>query len=217
MAMAPKSRKNKARVLRSKVVFRGPVFYVTSDRVREPGGIVVRRDMVRHPGSVVILAVDDSRRPLRVLLARQYRYAARQSLWELPAGRIDHGEAPLAAAKRELLEETGYSARRWKRALFFYSSPGFLDETMAIYLDRKSTRLNSSHSSISYAVFCLKKKNDENVPTPLGYILLSHLLGLYCISDPLLQHAFASFRFRHFNVTVSAALQLHASSTTTTP
>jgi len=132
--MAPKSRKNKARVLRSKVVFRGPVFYVTSDRVREPGGIVVRRDMVRHPGSVVILAVDDSRRPLRVLLARQYRYAARQCLWELPAGRIDHGEAPLAAAKRELLEETGYSARRWKRALFFYSSPGFLDETMAIYL-----------------------------------------------------------------------------------
>src|SRR5690242_3078620 len=134
MAMAPKSRKNKARVLRSKVVFRGPVFYVTSDRVREPGGILVRRDMVRHPGSVVILAVDDSRRPLRVLLARQYRYAARQALWELPAGRIDHGEAPLAAAKRELLEETGYSARRWKRALFFYSSPGFLDETMAIYL-----------------------------------------------------------------------------------
>ena len=135
MAMAPKSRKSRqARVLHSKIVFRGPVFYVTSDRVQEPGGIVARRDMVRHPGSVVILAVDDSRRAVRVLLARQYRYAARQSLWELPAGRIDHGEAPLAGAKRELLEETGYRARRWKRALFFYSSPGFLDETMAVYL-----------------------------------------------------------------------------------
>jgi ADP-ribose pyrophosphatase len=135
MVMAPTSRKTRqARVLRSKVVFRGPVFYVTSERVREPGGIVARRDMVRHPGSVVILAVDDSHRPLRVLLARQYRYAAGQSLWELPAGRIDRGEAPLAAAKRELLEETGYTARRWKRALFFYSSPGFLDETMAVYL-----------------------------------------------------------------------------------
>ena len=121
-------------MLHSKIVFRGPVFYVTSDRVQEPGGIVARRDMVRHPGSVVILAVDDSRRAVRVLLARQYRYAARQSLWELPAGRIDHGEAPLAGAKRELLEETGYRARRWKRALFFYSSPGFLDETMAVYL-----------------------------------------------------------------------------------
>jgi ADP-ribose pyrophosphatase len=133
--MAHRSGKSRqARVLSSRVVFRGPVFYVTSDRVQEAGGIMARRDVVRHSGSVVILAADDSRRPLRVLLARQYRYAAGQRLWELPAGRIDHGEAPLAAAKRELLEETGYTARHWKRALFFYSSPGFLDETMAIYL-----------------------------------------------------------------------------------
>ena len=135
MAMAHKSGESRqARVLGSRVVFRGPVFYVSSDRVQEPGGIVARRDVVRHSGSVVILAADDSRRPLRVLLARQYRYAAGQRLWELPAGRIDPGEAPLAAAKRELLEETGYTARHWKRALLFYSSPGFLDETMAIYL-----------------------------------------------------------------------------------
>jgi ADP-ribose diphosphatase len=135
MAMARMSRKSKqARVLSSRVVFRGPVFYVTSDRVQEPGGIVARRDVVRHPGSVVILAADDSRRPLRVLLARQYRSASGQFRWEFPAGRIDPGEAPLAAARRELLEETGYTARHWKRALFFYSSPGFLDETMAIYL-----------------------------------------------------------------------------------
>jgi len=133
--MARKRRKQEqARVLTSKVIFRGPVFYVTSDRVKEPGGIVARRDIIRHPGSVVILAADDSRPQLRVLLARQYRYAASRRLWELPAGRIDPGEKPLAAARRELLEETGFTARRWKRALFFYSSPGFLDETMAIYL-----------------------------------------------------------------------------------
>ena len=129
--MARKAKKLK--VLKSRVVFRGPVFSVSSDRVQEPSGIVARRDMVRHPGSVVIMAVDDSRPQLRVLLARQYRYAAGQELWELPAGRIDSGEEPLAAAKRELLEETGYTARQWKRALFFYASPGFLDETMAIY------------------------------------------------------------------------------------
>lgn len=130
-------KKNKAkpvRVLQSKVVFRGPVFYVSSDRVREPSGVTARRDMVRHPGSVVIMAVDDSRPQLRVLLARQYRYAAAEELWELPAGRIDSGEEPLEAARRELREETGYTARHWRRALFFYSSPGFLDETMAIYL-----------------------------------------------------------------------------------
>ena len=72
----------------------------------------------------------------RILLERQYRHAAQSMMWELPAGRIDDGETALTAAKRELLEETGYSARQWKRILHFYVSPGFLDETMTIYLAR---------------------------------------------------------------------------------
>ena len=130
------ARKKKSRVLRSRIVFRGPLFRVTSDTVAEPGGAVVRRDVVRHPGSVVVLAVDDGARGPRVLLERQYRHAANGFLWELPAGRIDRGESALAAARRELLEETGYTARRWKRALVFYSSPGFLDETMNVYVAR---------------------------------------------------------------------------------
>jgi ADP-ribose pyrophosphatase len=136
----PKARdsitKPKVKVLSSKEVYRGPVFRVTSDRVVEPGGITVRRDIVRHPGSVVVLAVDDSGTEPRVLLERQYRYAAKSALWELPAGRIDEGEGELEAAKRELLEETGYTAAHWKLALKFYASPGFVDETMAIYLAR---------------------------------------------------------------------------------
>jgi ADP-ribose pyrophosphatase len=134
--MATKSTKPKAKVkvVSSKVTYRGPVFHVTTDYVQEPGGIAARRDVVRHQGSVVIMAVDDSGKEPRVLLARQYRHAAGDFLWELPAGRIDEGEDALTGAKRELLEETGYSARRWKRALFFWVSPGFLDETMAVYL-----------------------------------------------------------------------------------
>jgi ADP-ribose pyrophosphatase len=134
--MPKRSKKQAVRVLKKRVVFRGPVFYVTSEQVEEPGGVRVRRDVIRHPGSVVILAVDDTRLEPRVLLERQYRYAAQQRLWELPAGRIDEGESELAAAKRELREETGFSARRWQRALFLWVSPGFLDETMAIYLAR---------------------------------------------------------------------------------
>jgi len=128
------ARKNPARVISSKVVYRGPVFYVTSEQVREPHGIKVRRDIVHHPGSVVIMVVDTGWREPRILLARQFRYAAGQTLWEFPAGRIDRGESPLTGAKRELLEETGYSARRWKLALKFWISPGFLDETMSLYL-----------------------------------------------------------------------------------
>jgi ADP-ribose diphosphatase len=110
-----------------------------------------RRDVIRHSGSIVVLAVDDltindlaldnsakaaRKAEPRILLERQYRHAAQSMMWELPAGRIDDGETSLTAAKRELLEETGYSARQWKRILHFYVSPGFLDETMTIYLAR---------------------------------------------------------------------------------
>jgi len=129
-------RPRKARVLSSRVVYRGPVFWVTKDSVIEPGGVRVRRDVVRHSGSVVILAVDERGSQPYVLLERQYRHAAGDHLWELPAGRIDKGEKPLAAAKRELLEETGYTAARWKRILKFYASPGFVAETMNVYLAR---------------------------------------------------------------------------------
>ncbi len=126
-------------MLSSKVVYEGKVFKVTSDKVTEPSGITATRDIVRHSGSVVVLAIDEDGDEPRVLLERQYRYAAQDYLWELPAGRIDPGEVALAGAKRELIEETGYRAKQWKRAMIFYSSPGFLDETMAIYLARDLT------------------------------------------------------------------------------
>jgi ADP-ribose pyrophosphatase len=139
MAKSAKSASNKsttARVLSSRVAYAGPVFRVTTDQVEEPGGIRARRDVIRHSGSIVVLAVDDSTAEPRILLERQYRHAAQSMMWELPAGRIDEGESPLAAARRELLEETGFTARHWKRILHFYVSPGFLDETMTIYLAR---------------------------------------------------------------------------------
>jgi ADP-ribose pyrophosphatase len=123
-----------ARVISSKTVYRGPLFSVTTDRVREPSGVLARRDLIHHSGSVVVLAVDDSSPAPRVLLERQYRHAAKQYLWELPAGRIDPGEQELPAAKRELLEETGYTAAHWRRILKFYPSPGFMAETMSIFL-----------------------------------------------------------------------------------
>ena len=115
------------------------MFSVTTEEVEEPGGVRARRDVVRHSGSIVVLAVEQRARGAkaaepRLLLERQYRHAAQSMMWELPAGRIDDGETALTAAKRELIEETGYRARQWKRILHFYVSPGFLDETMTIYL-----------------------------------------------------------------------------------
>jgi len=122
------------RIISSKAAFRGPVFSVMTDEVEEPGNVRARRDVIRHSGSIVVLPLDDSGRTPLVLLERQYRYAAGQRMWELPAGRVDPGENHLAAAKRELIEETGYTASRWQKALFFYVSPGFLDESMTVYL-----------------------------------------------------------------------------------
>ncbi|MCU1296585.1 MAG: hydrolase [Acidobacteriaceae bacterium] len=129
-----KPSRSKARLLSSRVVYRGSAFWVSLDEVLEPSGVRVQRDIVHHTGSVVILAVDENGSEPRILLERQYRHAAQQYLWELPAGRIDKGEHELHAAKRELLEETGYTASRWKRIFKFYASPGFVAETMSLYL-----------------------------------------------------------------------------------
>src|ERR1700678_3722103 len=128
----------KARVISSKLAYDGKVFSVFTDKVEEPGGRINTRDVIRHNGSVVILAVDESKNPADpdIILERQYRHAAGQFLYELPAGRIDSGEAPLAAAKREMIEETGFRAEKWTLLTKDFGSPGFLGEWMQIYLAR---------------------------------------------------------------------------------
>jgi ADP-ribose pyrophosphatase len=121
----------RARILRSKIIYKGPVFGVRRDEVLEPGGIRTTREVVTHPGSVVILPLLPDG---RILLVRQYRHATRQFLWELVAGRIERGENPRQAAARELLEETGYRAKRYRVFLDIFPTPGFLEERMYILL-----------------------------------------------------------------------------------
>ena len=135
---AKKNRSTKPRLISSKLAYKGKVFSVFSDTVEEPGGNINVRDVIRHNGSVVMLAVDESKNPNDpdIIFERQYRHAAGQFLIELPAGRVEPNETPLAAAKRELIEETGYRAKRWALLTKYFASPGFLGEWMQIYIAR---------------------------------------------------------------------------------
>ena len=119
------------KITSSKQVYDCGLFRVTEDVAVDPKTkFQIKRSVVRHVGSAVMMAVDDKK---RVLLVRQYRLPARAYLWELSAGRIDPGETPLKTAKRELIEETGFRARKWSKLGAFFASPGYVAERMTIF------------------------------------------------------------------------------------
>ncbi len=119
-----------ATVLDSRAVQRGRAFNTHQDRVRLPNGREATMDVVRHPASVILLPLPDAG---RVILVHQYRYAVDGWIWELPAGNVEPGEDPEAAARRECAEETGWTAGRIERIGAFYPSPGYCDEVMIFY------------------------------------------------------------------------------------
>jgi ADP-ribose pyrophosphatase len=132
---APSKNSQKVEVVSSKLSYEGPLFRVHTDQIKE-NGRELTRDVIRHNGSVVVLAVDDSkskRDPL-IVMERQYRHAAKEVLLEVPAGKMEEGEDALAGAKRELLEETGFKAKRWRKMIRYFASPGFLGEFMQVFL-----------------------------------------------------------------------------------
>jgi ADP-ribose pyrophosphatase len=124
------------RIINSRTVHQGRVVTLKIDEIVEPSGVRATREVVVHGGSVVVIPrLADG----RIVLVRQYRYPARQELWELVAGGIDGRETILAAARRELMEETGYRARKMRHLLSFYPSPGFLTERMHLVEARDLT------------------------------------------------------------------------------
>lgn len=121
----------RAKILSSKILLHSRFFNIRRDKIIEPDGLRSTRDIVVHRGSVVVLPVFNDG---RMLLIRQFRHAVGSYLWELVAGGMEPGEPPLAGAKRELAEETGYSARRWRKLLDVFPTPGFVSERMVVYL-----------------------------------------------------------------------------------
>jgi ADP-ribose pyrophosphatase len=119
------------RLLGRREVFRGKVVDLGVDRVRLPNGRTVDLEMIRHAGAAAVAAVDSES---RVLLVRQYRHAAGGRLLEVPAGKLARGEPPEVCAGRELEEETGYRARRLEPMGWIWTTPGFTDERIWLFL-----------------------------------------------------------------------------------
>ncbi len=155
-----------AKVLSSKVAYTGSLFRVLTDTIKEPTGKKVTRDVIRHGGSAVILAIDRTKNkkdPL-VLIERQFRHAAQHYLYEVPAGKMEKGESQLESAKRELLEETGYRAKKWTKLVRYFASPGFLGEWMQVFLAEGLTPGKA------------QPEDDESIE--LQFVRLSELLRL---------------------------------------
>ncbi len=167
------------KIISSREVYKCSLFRVTEDKARDnKTGFEIRRSVVRHAGSAVMMAVDEKK---RVLLVRQYRLPAEGDLWELPAGRLDPGEKPLQAAKRELIEETGYRARTWSKLASFYVSPGYVQERMTIFLatdltEGEATPMDDERIEIRWFTRkdmdnMIRQGKIEDAKTMLGFLL----------------------------------------------
>jgi len=123
--------------IRGEWVFRGKLLHVRRDLVRLPDGVNTEREYIEHPGAVMVVPLLDTG---ELVMERQYRYPLRRDVLELPAGKIDAGEAPLDCGKRELIEETGYVASSWRYLATTHPVVGYSDERIEIYLARGLTR-----------------------------------------------------------------------------
>jgi 8-oxo-dGDP phosphatase len=160
-------------VVASDTLVRGRLVTVRTDKVRMPGGNLAERDVVLHPGAVAVLALDDTG---QVLLIRQYRHPVSKLLWEIPAGLRDvTGEPLLATAQRELLEEAGYRARDWRVLADYYSSPGFTNERLRIFLARDLELVPAAERDF--------EPEDEETQLVLAWLPLDEAVGKVLAGD----------------------------------
>lgn len=128
--------------LTTRLVYDGQMLTVREDTVLLPDGKTARREWIQHPGAAVMIPMLDEQ---TVLLERQYRYPLQRHFYELPAGKIEPGEEPLATAKRELIEECGYTAANWRHLTTLHPCIGYADERIELFLARDLTHVGHAH------------------------------------------------------------------------
>lgn len=120
-----------AKINSTSTIYKGKIFHLVSENITLPNGNTTHMDILRHPGASAIIPMADNH---TVILLKQYRHATGSNIWEIPAGTLEKNETPGACAKRELIEETGYSATQWENIGKIIPVPGYSDETIHIFL-----------------------------------------------------------------------------------
>jgi len=175
----------------SREVFRGRVIHVSVDQVELPNGSHAALEVVHHPGGAAVVALDAED---RVCLLRQYRYVAREWLWELPAGKLEPQEPPRVTAQRELTEEAGVAARRWSELGSYLSSPGVFSEVLHLYLAQELSPARAAPESnevfevhwVPFAQACERALGGDirDGKTALGLMRAAHLLRRLRLEPP---------------------------------
>ncbi len=168
--------------LTTRLVYDGELLKVREDIVLLPDGKTARREWIQHPGAVVMIPMLDAR---TVLLERQYRYPLQRHFYELPAGKIEPGEDPLATAQRELIEECGYAAGSWRHLMTLHPCIGYADERIELYLARELDHVGHAHDdgeflevvplALSEALEWMESGRITDVKTIIGLMWLERL------------------------------------------
>ncbi|KKE80693.1 NUDIX hydrolase [Oceanobacillus caeni] len=137
-------KKFEEKTIRSEKIFDGKIVQLQVDEVQLPNGKTSQREIVKHPGAVAVIAITKEN---KIVFVEQYRKPLERSLIEIPAGKLEPGENPMIAAIRELEEETGYSTNSLSFVTSFYSSPGFADELLHIYITNDIEKIENPRAA----------------------------------------------------------------------
>jgi len=169
-------------------IYEGKIIRLQIDDVELPDGKMAKREIVKHPGAVAVIALTPER---KVVLVEQYRKALERSLFEIPAGKLEPGEEPAVTVKRELEEETGYAAAKMDHLISFYTSPGFADELIHLYVASGLSKVDNPLAgdedefveihelTLEEAVECIKEGSicDAKTAYAIQYLQLMERMG----------------------------------------